>query len=62
LGTTKKAVLEDAVRCYAEKIATEEGFDVLTHTFGCWQRNQSAAEIVRVVKETIRNAQERHRQ
>jgi len=33
LGTSKKAVLENAIRDYAEKIEAEQGFDVLTHTF-----------------------------
>jgi len=33
LGTSKKEVLENAIRDYAEKIEAEQGFDVLTHTF-----------------------------
>jgi hypothetical protein len=36
LGTSKKAILENAVRHYAEKIETEKDFDVLTDTFGIW--------------------------
>ena len=59
LGTSKKAVLENAVRCYAEKIEAEQGFDVLSHTFGSWQRVESAAETVAAVKETMRKSQER---
>ena len=48
LGTSKKAVLENAVRCYVEKIETEQGFDVLADTFGSWQRDKSAAETRRL--------------
>jgi predicted transcriptional regulator len=59
LGTSKKAVLENAVRYYAEKIEAEQGFDVLTDTFGSWQRDESAAETVAAVKETMRKSQER---
>ena len=61
LGTSKKAILENAVRYYAEKIEAEQGVDVLTHTFGSWQRDESAAETVRAIKETMRKSQERYK-
>ena len=61
LGTSKKAVLENAIRYYAEKIASEEGFDVLSHTFGGWKREESAAETVSTIKDTMRKSQERYR-
>ena len=61
LGTSKKAVLENAVRYYVEKIETEQGFDVLTHTSGTWQRDESAAETVHVIKDTLRKSQERYK-
>ena len=61
LGTSKKAILENAVRYYAEKIETEQGFDVLTHTLGCWQRDKSAAETVQTIKDTMRKSQERYK-
>lgn len=61
LGTSKKAVLENAVRHYAEKIEAEQGFDILTHTFGSWRREESAAETVKSIKETMLKAQERYK-
>ena len=61
LGTSKKAVLENAVRYYAEKIEEEQGFDIFTHTFGSWQRDESAAETVHAVKSGMRKSQERYR-
>ena len=61
LKTSKKAVLENAVRYYADKIEADQGFDVLTHTFGCWQRNESAAETVQTIKNAMRKSQERHK-
>jgi glutamate mutase epsilon subunit len=60
LGTSKKTVLENAVRYYAEKIEAEQGFDVLTHTFGSWQRDKSAAETVQDIKDSMRKSQERY--
>ena len=61
LGMSKKAVLENAVRYYAEKIEAEQDFDVLTHTLGSWQRDESAAETVRAVKDTTHKSQKRYR-
>ena len=61
LGTSKKAVLENAVRYYAEKIEAEQGFDVLTHTLGSWQRDETTAETVQAIKDTMRKSQERYK-
>ena len=61
LGTSKKAVLENAVRYYAEKIAAEHGFDGLIDTFGGWVREKSAAETVSPIKDTMRKSQERYK-
>ena len=61
LGTSKKAILENAVRLYAEKIETELAFDVLGHTLGAWKRDESAADTVKNIKDTMRRSQERHK-
>ena len=61
LGTSKKAVLENAIRYYAEKIEAEQGFDVLTYTFGGWERDKSAAETVNTIKDAMRKSQERYK-
>jgi nucleoid DNA-binding protein len=61
LGTSKKAVLENAVRHYLEKIEAEQGFDVLIHTFGSWQRDESAAETTHTIKYAMRKSQERYK-
>ena len=61
LGTSKKAVLENAVRYYVEKIEAEQDFDVLTHTFGSWQRDESVTETVQTIKEKMRKSQERYK-
>jgi len=61
LGTSKKAVIEDAVRHYLKRIEEEEGFDLLSHTFGSWERSEPAAETVRAIKDTMRTSQERYK-
>ncbi len=61
LETSKKAVLENAVRYYAEKIETEQGLDILVHTFGSWQRDESTAETVKSIKDAMHKSQERYK-
>ncbi len=61
LGTSKKEVLENAVRYYVEKIESEKDFDVLTHTFGSWQRDKSADKTVHTIKDAMRKSQERYK-
>lgn len=61
LGTSKKSVLENAVRYYVDKIEAEQNFDVLSHTFGSWQGDKSAADTVKNIKETMRKSQERYK-
>ena len=61
LGTSKKAVIENAVRYYLEKIEEDEGFDLLSDTFGSWQRSEPAAETVHAIKDTMRKSQERYK-
>ena len=61
LGTSKKAILENAIRHYAEKMEAEFNLDLLEHTCGCWRRDESTSETVRSIKETMRESQERHK-
>ena len=61
LGTSKKAVLENAVCHYAEKIEAELGLDIFLHTFGSWQRNESTDETVKLIKDAMRKSQERYK-
>ena len=60
LGTSKKAVLEKAVLNYSQKIETELSFDVLTHTLGAWQREESSAQTVQTIKKRMKQSQERY--
>ncbi len=61
LNTSKKQVIEGAVRMYAEKIAAEQNLDVLDHTFGAWKREDSAAASVSAARKTFRDAMTRRR-
>jgi len=61
LGTSKKAILENAIRHYAEKMETDFNMDILEQTCGCWRREESTPETVRSIKEAMRNSQERYK-
>jgi len=60
LRTTKKSVIEAAVRAYAEK--TEQGnvTDPLEETLGAWKRTETPVETLRRGKTAFRTAMERH--
>lgn len=61
LGTSKKSVIENAVRHYAKKVELEHKFDVFTDTLGCWQRDETAAKTVERIKTAMRRSQERYK-
>ena len=60
IGTTKKAVIEEAVRVYAEKVQSGEA-DVFDQTLGAWSRKESPDQTVAKVRKAFRGAMGRHR-
>ncbi len=60
LKTTKKAVVEEAVRAYGDRVRSESGQDVLDRTFGAWKRTEKPNETVRRAREAFRNSMGRH--
>lgn len=61
LKISKKAVIENAIRQYAETVEAEQDMDILETTCGAWQREEPAAETVLQIREKMRKAQERHK-
>ena len=61
LRTSKKRIIEDAVRTYADKIDREEDADVFEQTSGAWRRKKSAGRIVDEARKTFRKSMKRHR-
>lgn len=60
LGTTKKAVIEEAIRAYAERIDAEASVDVFDLTAGAWQRDESPEETVKAAREAWRKNWDRN--
>ena len=61
LKKTKKAVIEEAIRFYADQSNLSQGIDILEQTCGAWNRSQSPQETVLGVREAFRKSLERHR-
>ena len=59
LKTTKKAVVERAVRMLAEVVEEENGLDVLEQTLGAWQRKESPAKTVERARKAFRRSMTR---
>ena len=60
LHTTKKAVIEAAIRAYAQNSGRGRGPDVFERTSGAWQRDERPEETVESARREFRNAKERH--
>ena len=60
LGISKKAVVEGAIRLYAETVENTDKTDVFGQTQGAWQRQESPADTVRQSRQAFRASMERH--
>ena len=60
LETTKKAVIENAIQVYAEKIEAENDFDVLEQTLGAWRRTQPPQKTVEEARQAFRRSMHRY--
>jgi hypothetical protein len=62
LNTTKKAVIENAVRLYSEQTGLKKQIDVFESTCGSWKRSEPPEETVHQARSAFRNSMERHHQ
>lgn len=60
LNTTKKAVIETAVKLYSEQSDMGRKIDVFENTFGTWHRSETPGETVNNARSTFRKSMERH--
>ena len=59
MGTTKKAIIEEAVHLYGEKVRSGE-VDVFERTLGAWSRKESPHRTVAQVRRAFRGSMGRH--
>ncbi len=62
LQTSKKNVIERAIVAYSEKVAKEQNFDVLEHTLGAWERDDTPQETVDKARNAFRESMQKHQQ
>ncbi|MCI5161947.1 MAG: hypothetical protein D3917_07965, partial [Candidatus Electrothrix sp. AX5] len=60
LKTTKKAIIESAVRLYSEQSGLKKKVDVFENTCGSWHRSESSEETVNNARSAFRKSMERH--
>lgn len=60
LHTTKKAVIEAAVRSYAEQSSLEQDSDIWEETHGAWERQESPGATVKQVRQAFRESMRRY--
>lgn len=61
LKTSKKRVLEDAIRAYAATVEQGENAGVFERTCGAWRRKQSADRLVESARKEFRRSMGRRR-
>lgn len=59
LETTKKAVIENAIRCYAAQVERDADMDVLEQTCGAWQREESPRETAQAARQAFQHGMRR---
>ena len=60
LKKTKKAVIEEAIRSYADQTVSSQSIDILDQTCGAWNRSEPPQETVLGVREDFRKSMKRH--
>lgn len=56
LGKSKKSILEEALRGYADQAGAGPALDVLDETWGAWTRREAAATTVRKARKVFRSS------
>ena len=60
LNTSKKHVIESAIRMFAAKVEDELETDVFKQTFASWEREESAEQIISKGRKEFNRSMQRH--
>ncbi len=60
LHTSKKNIVETAIRMYSEKVNTQKKIDVFAETSGAWKRKESASTTIKNARKTFNSSFTRH--
>lgn len=61
LHTSRKRVIEEAVRLYEGSLRGRENVDILKETFGAWKRKESPEAVVSQARKAFLDSMARHR-
>jgi metal-responsive CopG/Arc/MetJ family transcriptional regulator len=61
LRTSRKQVIEQAVRLLARQAETDQGEDLLVRTFGAWKRAEAPTETAALARKIFRESMVRRR-
>ncbi len=56
LGKSKKSILEEALRGYADQAGKGQPLDVLEETWGAWNRRETAGTTARKARKAFRTS------
>ena len=62
LNTSKKAVIESAIRLYCEQAGLEKKVDVFERSCGAWDRSETAQESISTARSAFNRSMSRHHQ
>ncbi|MCX6348806.1 MAG: ribbon-helix-helix protein, CopG family [Candidatus Aureabacteria bacterium] len=60
LRSSKKKILEQAIKQFAAEIDRAQKFDVFRETHGAWRREESAECLVKEARRAFRDSLQRH--
>lgn len=60
MHTSKKAVIENAIKLLGEQLEQDNKTDIFIETSGIWKRKELPGETVSKVKTTFRNSMHRY--
>jgi hypothetical protein len=61
LKISRKAVIENAIKNYAQQIDNDKELDIFTRTCGSWKRNEPVNETIQKIRGIMRQSQERYK-
>ena len=61
LRMTKKAIIENAILLYAERVESENDIDVLEQTLGAWRRDESPPETIEKARDAFNASMGRYK-
>lgn len=60
LHTSKKKIIEKAIKSYSESIHHESNNDVFKETFGVWKRDELPAETKEIIRKHFNESMQRY--